>query len=308
MTTDKRVKWDDPLSFSPDNPGDFANITKSNALSKLYDSIKNTRGWKFKYRVDYNKTKIIALRIFADAPSTGVSDPVFIGGVTIIAGRSGDPSYGITSNRIHNKRAPAAGVGINTKLVNVDHVARAVSVIKQYCYPETVEERAMGERLQIERLKADVTSKIYKEINAKISDVIGINTKSEYYLGLDEAAGLQKSIIDDIFNDYTLDVLRNKYEAKYQQHQQIKEMHARYNRVINMLEKVHRVHSERGLMVVRTMHGSVMGPAVEYKTFTDMPEKIRNAVAALRMLGEGFHEDIGVNLDNGDVFWVYGND
>lgn len=299
----RNVSWDDPLAYLPNElPAEFV---RSKPLHDLYEKIKNTRGWLFKYRVDVYKTKTIALRIFGAVPWR--KDPVFIGGVTLISGRDGKVCYAINSNRIRTERRAVYSISNNTKLVSVNALPRAVSLLKEVCYPETVEERTQSE---LERIQEHVNKK-YKNITDKINKVSMEATgwdlnKYGYGLGIHDLTRLHKSLVTDIFSEVNLTALRAKYEEAHRKHAEIQELSSRAAHINRMLENTYRVHTEGGLYIVRTMQGSVVGPAVNYKTFEEMPESVRNGVAALRLLGEGFHEDIGVNLDGGNVFWIFG--
>lgn len=301
----KKIAWADPLAFLPNELP--VGVVCNNRLHDLYEKIKNTRGWMFKYRVDYTKARTIALRIFATVPWG--KDPVFLGGVTLTEGRDHKTCYAITSSRIKTERRAVYDISNNTKLVSVDALPRAVSLLKEVCYPETIEERINREKVVVEKLKTDKYASIYQQITRTSMDVTGWDTnKSIYSVSVDDLTNLHEHLVLDIFSDVGLTALRAKYEDAYRKHAELKELHARAKRVMNMLEKVYRVHTEGGLHIVRTMHGSVMGQPVHYKTFEEMPEAVRNGVVALRMLGEGFHEDIGVSLDNGNVFWIYGKE
>lgn len=310
MAKNNEIVWDDPLSYLPNElPAEFV---RNKLLHDLYEKIKNTRGWLFKYRVDVYKTETIVLRIFGAVPWR--KDPVFIGGVTLINGRDGKVCYAINSNRIRTKRRVVYTISNNTKLVSVDALPRAVSLLKEVCYPETVEERAKSE---LERIQEHVNKK-YKDITNKINNVSMEATgwdPNKYRYSLDipdltrlihDLTRLHKSLVTDIFSEVNLTALRAKYEEAYRKYAEIQELSSRAAHINRMLENTYRVHTEGGLYIVRTMQGSVMGPTVNYKTFEEMPEPVRNGVAALRLLGEGFHEDIGVNLDGGNVFWIFG--
>lgn len=297
----KQIKWDSAYAIDPDNIPDT--LTPNKPLADLYEKLKaSRRGWGYRYAMDSSKRGIVALRIF-DITKSG--DPIFLGGVTIERGRDHANCYAIRAPRINLARRATYKVDTNTKLVKIEDISRAVAVIKEYMYPETIEERIQKELARVRGFKDELARTLYAPIETMTATFTGYDRPS-YSVTIDALVNTKTEFINDVFAEgATLESLRAKYDDARRMGAELQEQNTRRMNIINMMEKIHRVTNEGDVWAVRSMQGSAVGATGVYKTFEEMPEKIRNGVVALRMLGEGLHEGIGVNLDAGNVFWIY---
>lgn len=305
------IKWGMGGTVPADQASNDVYIDEN--LKNLYAKLKSLpKKWAYQYRLSVNTNptadnprRAIRLHVFDNSKPDKY---VFLGAIGLTRGRNDNFSFAITAPRIQLERRATYGVDVKTRLVQVQDIPRAVSIIKSCFYPETIEERVDKERKEVVKLVNGVTHTITQEINNTYLSFIGYKGPV-YSVSISDMAALKSAMLLALFDENTtLDTLRSQYESSLCQLQKITELQDRNNNLRRMLETSYRVSNEGDLWTVRTMQGSYLSPANTYKVFEDMPERVRNAVVALRMLGEGVHEGIGVNLtgaDDSEVFWIY---